>query len=349
MRCVLFLCLSVVLGLAAGYPQRPPQYDVPYHLSPYNPFHSADPARRHRDLVDDESPESDSSYGQRGFARPDFGLSDFDTPYSPSFSGMMSQMQEMMVRLRQEMNEILRRLPASGSDDESSLIPSTSDALDLSNAQNKTTYRTELIDGQVYSINETVIRSGNDEVGTILRVKTIRVVPNEDVPTSDGDHDLYPTTVRTDADSTQEQESGEVVPATRNAKNNNNYNNDNNEIPVEKMQLPYRSADPDQVEQHFNEIQSNEIPTSDAADETDLDEPHSLSDDIAVNYIAANRKRGSIMMIPSDVELIGVEAPQQNQYYKYDLDADSQVPALEPIAESMDEVEDVELRDEELP
>ncbi|NEU34387.1 hypothetical protein GN156_27435, partial [bacterium LRH843] len=66
----------------------------------------------------------------------------------------------------------------------------------------------------------------------ILRVKTIRVVPNEDVPTSDGDHDLYPTTVRTDADSTQEQESGEVVPATRNAKNNNN---DNNEIPVEKV------------------------------------------------------------------------------------------------------------------
>ncbi|RZF39365.1 hypothetical protein LSTR_LSTR000886 [Laodelphax striatellus] len=342
MRCVLFFCLSVVLGLAAGYPQRhAPQYELPLHLASYNPFLSAaDPARRHRDLVD-ESPESDSFGGQRGFGRPDYGLSDFDTPYSPSFTDMMTQMQEMMVRLRQEMNEILRRLPASGSDDgEGALIP-VGDGLDLSNAQNKTTSKTEIIDGQKVTINETVIKGGDDLFGTILRVKTIRVVPHDDIIPDVG-HDET-TTIK---DSIEESDE-EVAPVTRNAKNN-----DNNEIPIEKMQLPYRYAVPDQVEQHVNEIQSNEIATDVVDDETNLDvpdKPRSLSDDTAVNYIAANRKRGSIMMIPSDVELIGVEAPQQNQYYKYDFAADSQRPSLGPVAESMEKFGDVELRDEELP
>lgn len=220
MKCVL-LCLVLCCAVSTfAYPQRVTLVGIPRSEFPWGPYDT-----RASDF-EDESEEGTVIGGRAPSAYEPSEVNPYY--YSSSMSEIMKALQDMMINLRQEMNEILRRIPDSskeeGEDSELPLIP----GIDLNNAKNQSTSKTEVIDGQVYTVNETVITSGNKGIGSVFRVKTIQVRPTEAGETVSTDVEPKETTPGPNSETPAEPTSEAPILSA-------SSNDDKNEIPNDKV------------------------------------------------------------------------------------------------------------------
>ncbi|CAK9825540.1 unnamed protein product [Anthophora retusa] len=103
------------------------------------------------------------------------------------FDGWYSSIQAHIKKLRDEMAGILSRIPEQG------VIPWGK----IPEGAN-TTSTTKIIDGHVVTINETTYMDGNDEFGTMIRVRVIDVKPqNETILMTESEADAEVTTLST--------------------------------------------------------------------------------------------------------------------------------------------------------
>ncbi|XP_076231593.1 icarapin-like [Calliopsis andreniformis] len=104
---------------------------------------------------------------------------------SNPFDGWYSSMQGLMKRLKEQMAGILSRIPEQG------VVPWGK----IPEGAN-TTSTTKIINGHVVTINETTYMDGDDEYGTLIRVRVIDVKPqNETILMTESEADAEVTTL----------------------------------------------------------------------------------------------------------------------------------------------------------
>ncbi|XP_034190192.1 icarapin-like [Osmia lignaria lignaria] len=135
-------------------------------------------------------------YGGAGF--PDMSFEDSDSVENPTWTwngmfrsnfldGWYSRIQAHMKRLRDQIAGILSRIPEEG------VVPSVK----IPEGAN-TTSTTKIIDGHVVTINETTYMDGDDEFGTLIRIRVIDVKPqNETILLTESAADAEVTTLPT--------------------------------------------------------------------------------------------------------------------------------------------------------
>ncbi|XP_075224476.1 virus-induced RNA 1 [Lycorma delicatula] len=218
------LCLVLLYAVVAyGYPQRVTLYGIPSRDFQTSDQENPPAAPGTEDGTSDSADET-GIYFNHGIYDPSE-----DNPYFySSFPLIMTHMQEMMNRLRKQMDDVLRRFPSAPNepiDRESDLdVFSLGGGYDLNDVKNKSTSKTEVIDGHEYVVNETVVSSGGDDHRAVFRIKTVQLKPKENstnLPTDYNTSEVIPSNEHNDE--IAEDNSEPLIPK----------NDDNNEIPNE--------------------------------------------------------------------------------------------------------------------
>lgn len=111
-----------------------------------------------------------------------------------------------MYRMRQQLNQVLSRLPPKNQSDQEFHIPSFSD-IDLNKAN--TTSVVKVINGHKVVVNETEYKQEGEHGGTFFKVRIIDVKPDSSETATAADVEPLPTTVR-DVESVEDTLENEI-------------------------------------------------------------------------------------------------------------------------------------------
>lgn len=104
----------------------------------------------------------------------------FGTPYNPfqfDFSGLLHSLDDYMRRMRDRFANVWTRVPYPDTDTDGGL------GFVGSNDKGNTTSKVEIIDGHKVIVNDTVYTRNTDFGTSIVKVRTVEVVPNTDETT----------------------------------------------------------------------------------------------------------------------------------------------------------------------
>ncbi|XP_071454967.1 icarapin-like [Hetaerina americana] len=157
------LLLFTLVALAASFPSRDQQWSSPA-----------------QDDVIIVPLEGVKPRGGEESGEEDFGIrratdDDYESPWSSSFSGFFQGMQAMMWQLRNQMQEVLRRIPQETLEG--------SNSFDIGQSWNgipgNTTSTTKVINGHVVTVNETTYTRGNNGSSAVFHIKVVDIKPQQ--------------------------------------------------------------------------------------------------------------------------------------------------------------------------
>ncbi|KAG8222054.1 hypothetical protein J437_LFUL000498 [Ladona fulva] len=144
-------------------------------------------------------------------AEDDYGVG-YPSPWSNSFGSFFQGMQAMLKQLRNQMQEVLSRMPQEphGAANGTALFFPSWDSL-----PGNTTSTTKVINGHVVTVNETTYKQGSDGSSAVFHIRVVDIKPNEPGTNIEGNSEEVgsPSEVETHDETTESVEKNIVADA----------------------------------------------------------------------------------------------------------------------------------------
>lgn len=258
---------------------------------------------------------------------------DFAGPF-----GFIENFQSLMNRMRQQMEDILKRIPFIRNNGTTSVEDGFPGALpvfppigDIDLGKGNTTSVTKVIDGHKVVINDTVYKKEDDFGGAYFKVRIIDVKPDSSEVTTESNAEegtvsstIAATSGSAERETVENSFENEISKSseTVNKGNRNNYEIETyDNVPIitsnQKVIIPIKNNDPQNNWNNledFNSIDETTVPTTMRQPRRRYDEVD-LSRDTYVNDVAFNR--GVAMNPDAEVFFVPEHLREKQQQYYY--------------------------------